>query len=255
MNPIEIGLIVFVCVFSGALVGMYVQRMVPAAHLTPDAKDVVKLGMGLIATMTALVLGLVTASAKSAFDSQNGAIRDSAATILQMDRTLAQYGPETADIRAHVRTIVQRRLAMTWPEQTNSKAPMLLDTPDVTANVEWVAGQIQRLTPSDEAQRALQARALELATELQQVRWHILGGVGSSVQTPFLAIIVFWLSIIFASFGLFAPRNGTVIAVLLVCAFSVAASLFLILEMDDPFHGLMKVSSRPLRYTLDHLTQ
>jgi len=80
-------------------------------------------------------------------------------------------------------------------------------------------------------------------------------GAGSSVPVPFLVVVVFWLTVIFGSFGIFAPRNATVIAVLIVCALSVACSIFLILEMDQPFRGVMKISSTPLRFTLSHLGQ
>ncbi len=255
MSPIAVGMIVFVCVFTGALVGMALQWVLPRTHLTEETKDVVKLGMGLVATMTALILGLVTASAKGAFDHHDNAIKTGAAGILQLDRTLAQYGPETAALRARLKELAAYRLALTWPEEAGGRETIPPDSPNMTITVEAMATAIHALTPTTDAQRSLQSRALDMAGRLQETRWQILGGMGSSVQTPFLGIVVFWLTMIFGSFGLFAPRNGTVVAVLFVCALSVAASMFLIVEMDDPYTGMMKVSSAPVRYALDHLGQ
>ena len=72
---------------------------------------------------------------------------------------------------------------------------------------------------------------------------------------PFLVVVIFWLTVTFTSFGLFAPRNATVVAVLAVSAMSVAGAVFLILELDGPFSGVIKVSSGPLRYALENLGQ
>jgi hypothetical protein len=88
-----------------------------------------------------------------------------------------------------------------------------------------------------------------------QTRWLTLGGLGASVPVLFLVVVVFWLTIILGSFGLLARRNATVVVVLFLCAVSVAGSIFLILEMDQPFEGLMKISSAPLRYALSQLGQ
>jgi hypothetical protein len=251
MNPTFVAALVFACTFGGALTAMAVQSRLPPAHLSGDTKDVVKLGMGLVATMAALVLGLVTASAKSAFDKQDTNVKFSAAQVLSLDRVLARYGPGVDEIRRTLASLAAYRLALTWPEDASQ--PVRLDAPDVTALVEGINDRIRELRPETDAQRALQARALKISDDLLETRWLMLGGAGSSVPKPFLMVIVFWLTMLFASFGLFAPRNGTVIAVLLACSVSVAASLFLILEMDDPFHGVMKVSSAPIRFTIERL--
>jgi hypothetical protein len=253
MHPIAISVIVFVCVFGGALLGMWLRGRLPEHHLDEGSKDVVKLGMGLIATMTALVLGLVTASAKSAFDVQEEAVKHAAVSMVALDRALARYGPEAKGIRDGVREVISFRIAATWPEDAAKAVTM--ETPESTATVEGLDDQIRRLAPQTDAQRAFQARALEISTDMQNTRWAVFGAVSSAIPTPFLVIVVFWLAVLFWSFGLFAPRNATVFAVLLLCAASVAASIFLILEMERPFDGIMKVSSAPLRYTLGHLGQ
>jgi len=253
MPPILAGLIVFACTFGGSLLGMWLRSALPGHHLSEDSKDVVKLGMGLIATLTALVLGLVTASAKSAFDVQDAAVKNSAMSILGLDRTLARYGPETKGIREALRKTLIFRIETTWPE--DSSQAVRIETPETTATVEGIEDQIRNLSPQTDAQRAFQSRALAITSDLLDTRWSVFGAVASPIPAPFLVIVVFWLAVLFWSFGLFAPRNATVIAVLVLCALSVAASIFLILEMERPFDGIMKVSSAPLRYTLAHLGQ
>jgi hypothetical protein len=121
--------------------------------------------------------------------------------------------------------------------------------------MEGVADGIRGLTPRDDSKRSLQSRALALAEALLQARWLVFAGIGTSIPLPFFLVLLFWLTITFASFGLFAPRNATVLAVFFVCALSVGGAVFLILEMDGPFDGVVKVSADPLRYAYAHLNQ
>ena len=253
MIPAKIALIVFACVFGGALLGMFLRVVLPKHHLSEDTKDVIKLGMGLIATMAALVLGLVIAAAKSSYDTQNEAVKHTAAKVLLLDRMLSHYGPETKEARELLRRAVASRLEAIWPENRSQRAR--LDAPDAVFADRGIEARILQLSPQNDTQRWLQTQALRIGRDISETRWLVLGGLGTSVPVPFLVVVVFWLTIIFGSFGLFAPRNATVVAVLFLCALSVAGSIFLILEMDRPFEGVMKVSSAPLRYTLSHLGQ
>jgi hypothetical protein len=207
--------------------------------------------MGLLATMAALVLGLLIASEKTAFDTRSAEVRQSATSTLLLDRTLAEYGPETRGIRDLLRQTVMARLAVTWPDDPS--VPTRLDANATTSTIEGVEHEIRALVPQNEIQRGVQARALQNIGDLLQTRWLFLGDVGESLPLPFLVVLVFWLTVLFASFGLLAPRNATVVAVLVVCAFSVSTSIYLIVELDHPFSGLMRVSSAPLRYALSHL--
>jgi hypothetical protein len=255
MSPTIVGIIVFACTLGGALVGNWLRTILPAHHLGAESRDTVKVGIGLIATMTALVLGLVTASAKSSFDAMDTAVKHTAMDVLTLDRLLARYGPETGEIRGALQHAVASRIDMMWPQ--NSSRPADLDPirSGAAPGAERLADAIRNLTPRDDSQRSLQSRAADLAEEILQARWLASTGVGTSVPLPFLAILLFWLTITFASFGLFAPRNGTVLVALLVCAVSVGSAVFLILELDGPFHGVLKVPADPLRYALTHLNQ
>lgn len=252
MSAIATAAIIFACLSACALLGMLLHSRVPVDHLSAESKDVVKLAMGLIATMAALVLGLLTASAKSSFDTWNNEIKQSAAKIILLDRTLAHYGPEAKPIRDLIRDAVAFRIAQTWPEDNPHGGTLDSST---TQAAEGIEGDIRALAPQNDTQRALQSKALQISGDLLGARWVLLTQAGSSTPGLFLVVLVFWLCVLFASFGILAPRNTTVIAALLFCALSVAGSTFLILEMDRPLEGVLKISSAPLRYALAHLDQ
>ncbi len=253
MDPIAVGSVVFAFSFGGALAGMALQGLLPQHHLSSESKDTVKVGIGLVATMTALVLGLVTASAKSSFDAVDSTVKQTAVDVLTLDRALARYGAESQAIRQGIKLAVGNRIETIWP--ADSSRPQDLDPvhAGTNAQVERLAHEIRLLTPRDDAQRALQGRALDLSEKLLEARWMVLAGAEPTVPKPFLVILLFWLTITFASFGLYAPRNATVVATLLVCALSVGSAMFLVLEMDSPFSGLLRVSAEPLQFAYQHL--
>ena len=250
MNANIVGIIVFTSTFGAAMLATRLHTLLPKHYFDNESRDTVKVGIGLIATMTALVLGLVTASAKSSFDNVNTAVKAFATQILALDRTLARYGSETGGIRKDLQRMIGTRIDMVWPQ--DSSKPTSLDP---LSGGEEIARAIRNLNPADDSQRALQARALDLAETLLQSRWIVTTSIGASVPLPFLVVLLFWLTITFASFGLFAPRNAMVVGVLFVCALSVASALFLVLEMDEPFEGLLKVSGDPLRSAYARLNQ
>jgi hypothetical protein len=233
--------------------GTFIRGWLPAPHLSKESQDIVRLGMGLVATMTALLLGLVTAAARGSFDAQDNAIRNSAVNILTLDRHLARYGPETKPTRDLLRTSVIYRVESIWP--ADGSAGSGIDSLTVAPPVEEIENQILRLSVENDAQRWVKGEALKLTEEVVKTRWRVLGTSGGSVPRPFLVVVIFWLTVTFASFGLYAPRNATVISVLFVAALSVAAAVFLILELDGPFDGLIKVSSAPLRFAISQLGQ
>jgi len=240
-----ISITVFACSFGGALLAMKLRTILPDHHLSDQSRDTIKVGTGLIGTMTALVLGLVTASTMSAFQNVDAEVKHTAADILSLDRTLAQYGPETGPIREEIKLALKSRIGIIWPSGNSQTGRY--DPSAGASKAEALAAQIRGLKPQTEDQRWLQSRALDLAESVLEARWLIFEGARASVGGPFLAILVFWLTITFASFGLFAPQNGTVVTVLFVCALSVAGAIFLILELDRPFEGMMRISAEPLR--------
>jgi hypothetical protein len=246
-----IAVITFVCAFGSSLLGAVIRDRLPAPHLSKESQDVVRLGMGLVATMTALLLGLVTASARSAFDVQDAAIKNGAISVLTLDRHLARIGAETRPTRELLRAAVAFRLASTWPAEGSNRGYGAVMP---TESVEAIQNQLVALVPATDAGRWFKAEALKVAEDVLKTRWRLLG-VSSSIPGTFLIVVIFWLSVTFASFGLYAPRNATVVAVLFMAAVSVALALFLIVELDGPFDGLIKVSSAPVRFALENLGQ
>jgi hypothetical protein len=251
LSSIAIACIAFACVFGGALLGVLFHTVLPEEHLSTDTKDVVKLGIALIATMAALVLSLLISSAKGTYDTRGNQLLQVSADIIVLDRALAHYGAETKDARAVLRNSVAGAIDRFWPASRDRR-----ETMGPTASpVESLYDKIQELSPQSEIQRSLQSQALAMAVDLGRTRMLLFEQLGSSIPVPFLVVLVFWLAIIFASFGLFAPRNATVVAVLFVCALSVSGAIFLILELDRSFEGLLQVSSAPLRAALAQLGQ
>lgn len=251
MSSITVSLIVFACVFGGALVGMLLRTSLPQHHLIADSKEIVKVGMGLVTTMAALVLGLLVSSAKNAYDSQSAELTEMSAKIVFLDRVLAHYGTETKEARDALRGSVVGSLDKIWPQEQ----AQVSGVPPPPISAEALIDQIQVLSPKDDARRALQAQALNMAIGLGQTRWLISEQQAVSVSKPMLVVLVFWLTAIFISFGLFAPRNATVITALCISGLSVSGAIFLILELYTPFRGLIEISSAPLRFALAQLGQ
>ena len=251
MSSITISLIVFACVFGGALLGIFLRAVLPENHLSAESKDIVKLGMGLVGTMAALVLGLLVASAKGSYDAQTADLTQGCANIVLLDHLLAEYGPETKEARALLRNAVVQFVDQIWSKggaRASGLQPPL-------ASAETVYAKIQGLSPKDDAQRSLQSQALSITMDLRKTRWLMYEQETRSVSLPLLIILVLWLTVIFISFGLFAPFNATVVSSLFASALSVSGAIFLILEMYRPYSGLIQISSAPLHAALAHLGQ
>ncbi len=251
MSSMTIALVTFICIFAGALFGLFLSMALPQHHLSSDSKDTVKLGAGLVATMAALVLGLLVGSAKSSFDAMNAGITEIGARTIMLDRVLAHYGPETTDLRNMLRSTVDGTLAHIWPEEKTTQ--VRLDIVEKSVGMERIQTSIRGLTPQNDTQRQLQSQALQISSDLAQMRWLLIEQREKSLPPTFVVVLVFWLSMLFASFGMFAPRNATVITVLGISALSVAGALFIIMEMNTPLEGMIKVSSAPLRKAIEHL--
>ncbi len=252
LNPLTISLVTFVCIAGGTLAGMRLQSWLPEHHISEESKDVVKLGIGMIATMAALVLGLLIASAKGNFDTMSSEVKQISSRVILLDRTLAHYGPEAGEIRKLLRYSTTVAVERIWPRDKSERA--LATARAVRVDFEAIQDHLRHLSPRGDSQQWLKTKALEYSNDIAEARWLLSEQIGqSSIPTPFLIILIFWLTIIFASFGLFSPRNATVITVMLICALSAAGALFLIMELDLPWGGLIRVSGMPLRDALAHL--
>ena len=254
MSALAVSVIVFLCVFGGALVGMLLSRVLPEHHFSEDTKDVIKVAMAMVATLTALVLGLMIAAAKSSLDDKETELRSTAARVLLLDRTLAEYGPEAQEVRDLLKKMLTVRINEIWLEE-NTDIAAVEQAVGSDIGIETIQVKLLKLTPENDAQRWLQSTALQISSDLAAAHWTSLEQMQSTVEWPFLIVVVFWLAAIFASFGVFAPPNSSVTVALFVAALSVAGSIYLMLEMDQPYSGPIKISSAPLRMALQQLGQ
>lgn len=246
MSALALSLVTFALVIGGILLGSWLRRALPDHHLSKDSQDAVRLGVGLIATMAALVLGLLLSAAKGTFDTQSGQVKQIAADIILIDMLLAEYGPEAQPIRQQLRTAIGPFVERLW----NEKQAVTAGPFSSIDAAEKVYQQIQALTPQTAVQKSLQARAVQVSTDLAQTRLLLYTETGNAIPGPFIAILVFWLVIIFASFSLFAEMNVTTLTCLALFALSASCALYLILELSQPFTGLLMIPSAPLRDAL-----
>jgi hypothetical protein len=249
MSALALSFLIFVLTLGGIFLGASLRRVLPEHHLSKDSQDVVRLGVGLIATIAALLLGLLIAAAKSTFDTQSTQVTQITADIILLDNLLAQYGPEARPIRQQMRSAIGPFADQIWREKQASSAKPF----EANASAEQVYLAVQALSPQGDLQRSLQARAAQISNELVQTRLLLFAESGNVIPAPFLAILVLWLVIIFASFSLFSALNVTVFTCLSLFALSASCAIFLILELSQPFSGLMTISSAPLRHALGPL--
>jgi len=241
-----IGLISFVAIFGGALLGMFAARALPEHHLSSETRTAVSVSVAIVGTLSALVLGLMISTASSSFSAQSSEVTTISVNLVRMDRMLQRYGQEADAARAKLRTYAAAKTqelfpAAGKPSQTDEATVEMLET---------LQDAILSLSPTDEMQRWLRSQALTLSDGLLQARWLLVQHAGSSIPLPFLVLLIFWLTIVFASFGLFAPFNSTAIAALCLCSMAVSGGITMILELDSPFSGLVRVSNEPMRHAL-----
>jgi hypothetical protein len=253
MSSIEIALVSAACIFGGVLLGLWLQNLLPDHHLSAESKETIKLAAGTIATLSALVLGLLVSSAKNNFDTVSAEVTQGAAKIIQLDRVLADYGPETRDARELLRNSLVAGIEAFWPEDKMAATGMTAF--ERMNGIELVQAKLRELAPASDAQRQLLAQAQSISGDLVQFRWLLIEQTQNALPKPFLVMVLFWLTLLHMSFGLFAPRNAMVIAVLFLSAVSVSGAIFLVLEMNHPLSGFIKVSGAPMLKALEHLGQ
>jgi hypothetical protein len=241
-----IGLISLAAIFGGVLIGRFVARRLPGHHLSSETQSVVTVSVAVIGTLSALVLGLMITSANSSFSARADEVRELSLQLIRMDRNLRRYGPEAEDARAKLHKWGIGKTQQLFPEKgqppPSSQATIVM--------LEGVQDSILALTPKDARQKYLQTLCTTLSSTLIQARWSLEQRRGHSIPVPFLILLIFWLAIVFASFGLFAPANRTALVTLFLCAVAVSGGIVLIEELDNPLSGLIHIPSDSMRKAL-----
>jgi hypothetical protein len=257
-------LLVFFVLCASAALGFFVNGRLPERHRTPDSIDLVHLAIGLLVTFTAIVLGLLTSSVKTGFETAYLARGTYAGQLAQLDRCLRDYGPETQATRAQLQGYVAAVIASTWPNEAAPQGVVYPDTshmrrtgedPTLANVMNDIGVAVRSLEPADAFHRAQAAACVGDYADVIKSRWMVIEGVHGSISTPFYWVLVFWLAILFASFGLRAPPNALNIIVILMCAVSVSSAIFIIRDLDVPYGGLFGVPSDSMRHALADMTR
>lgn len=249
MSALGVALIAFACLFGGALAGMRIRSALPAHHLSDDSRHLIGMGMGVIGTMSGLVLGLLVASATGSYNAQRNELLDASSKVILLDRILAHYGPQGGSTRLALRETVEQTLARIWPRERSTASQI----DPSTVGAERILDDLEALAPRSEAQRSLKTMALGLAVNLGEVRWLMYEQGDSALSLPLLILLIFWFTITFVGFGLFSPPNATVLVAVCLCALAVSGAILVTLALYTPFEGIVQLPSTPLREALAHL--
>jgi hypothetical protein len=249
VNPSLVATIVLACLLAAVWKGIWLRRFLPDDHLSPDSKDTVKLAIGLVATMAALVLGLLVSSTKASYDTTRTQVLEKASKYLLLDRLLGIYGPSAAEVRGDLRRAIKAEARRLWPDDIPGPAPS--EPSYQIGNALYVA--LLKLEARDDTERTVKAQAVSVAIELGQLVSLMEAESTTSISKPMLIVVVLWLVTIFLGFSVIAPPNATARFSLIASALCVAGAIFLILELDRPFDGLLRISSLPMRHVLDEV--
>jgi hypothetical protein len=249
MSPANIVTLVLILLIIAILLGRQLRNLLPADHLSAETKDTIKLAMGLIATMTALVLGLLVSSAKGSYDAERTQVVQMTAKIMYVNRLLSLYGPDSMDVRKQFHSAIEDGIRRLWPDDKKLQAEL---TPNLEAG-DSVYLKIEALAPANQAQQKLKALVETGLTDLAQQRALLLAQSQTAISIPMLVVVVSWLFIIFGSFSLLAPPNKTASVALLISSVAVSGAIFLLLELDQPFNGIIRIPNQEMLNALHQL--
>lgn len=266
MSEVGSALLVFALLLVATGLGVWARPLLPEEHKAHETVQLVQLVIGMLVTFAALVLGLMTASAKSSFDTASNDLRAYAADLIEFDTILREVGGDADEARHLLRVYTEAAIASTWPGEPapSGDYPKDIGAQDNSQKLENVRlgdmlTDVGRQLRQLRAQDPLRQRALDDAlTQYRRVvdaRWKLIEEAHSSISRLFFKTLTFWLSVIFLSFGLIAPRNGLALVTISLGAVSIASSIYLIVDLDTPFTGPILISSQPLRDALTHLTR
>jgi hypothetical protein len=256
MTSLGIALITQAALFGGAMIGLLIGRHLPSHHLSSETKAVVATTMAVVGTMSALVISLLISNGSTAFKARNGDVALLGSEIVRLDTLLRRYGPEAGAARDALHRYASMEREDLFPAEAHRQANV--DDSATLGALGNLQDSILAFKSVDDRQRWLSAQALQLAVALEQTRARLSDENVGFVPLPFLGAVVLWLTVLFVSFGLFAPRNVTVIVAVFMSAFSISAAAKLVLDMDTPFEGRIRlvrppiqISSDPLQHALD----
>ena len=246
-----IGLLAFCFIFGAAMIGLFVGRKLPESHRTESTQKTVQNVMNVIGVLSALVLGLLVASTKTNYDTRSREVEQFAADLTLLDRELTHFDQGAKDLRDELRAFTARKIALTWPTE-RAVGPVMHDA----QSIQMLGDLQERLRmwlPRSEIERDGRTNALGLVAELQRTSRLLAVQDSSRTPRPFLIVVILWLSMLFFSYGVFAPRNATAVIAMLICAFSVSIAANLIFDTDRPFSGFIRIPPTAMQQALDEM--
>ena len=254
VGSIPIGVIIDAILFGSALLAMGVARFLPEHHLSPETKGVVSVSVAVVGTLSALVVGLLISNSNASFTAKAQEVTQISADVISLDRMLRRYGPEAQDIRVLLRRYAAAERQNLFPTDPNQAADLENNT--TIAVLEELQDKVLALTPTNATQRWLQPQALALIGTMMAARWQLgQQESASGIPLPLLLLVMFWFIIIFVSFGLFAPRNMTALAMIFLCSVGIGTAIRMMTELQAPFGGLIRIPSTPLTHALDVISR
>ena len=240
--------VILVCMLCGMALGSYLRLVLPDDHTRADSKDILMTSAGMMATLIALIIGLLVTSAKGNYDNTTLGITQTGAKIISLDYYLSNYGPDAKVEQELVRQATASAIERVWPNESTQGAD--LTKMEAATGMTDVYSKIRELSPQNDSQKYLKTQALQISADMMQSRWMLIEQSQTNLPRIFLVVLTFWLTVLFAQFGLLAPRNLTAKSALFICALSVSGAIYLILELNNPLEGTIKVSSAPLHKAL-----
>ena len=239
-TPSLVTVLVLAYLLIAVWIGMWLRRFAPIYDLSPDSKDTVKQAMGLVTTMSALVLGLLVDSTKSFYDRNRTRTLETASKFALLHRMLTIYGPQAAEVRGELHALVEEMMRRIWSDDADIRAK----STSQIGNDFYIA--VLRLEAHDDTERTLKEEAVNLTNEIAEVRSLMQAESIPSISKPMLVMLVHWLVVIFFSTSLIAPSSGSADFALIASVLCVAGAIFLILELDRPFNGFLRISREPM---------
>jgi hypothetical protein len=245
-------LVIAVLVFGSGIAGLFVQKLLPDEHKSEASRGLLQQVAGLVTLLLALILGTVTGVSFGYFTTQRAELEAYSAQVLQLDESLAQYGPETQPVRAGLKDQIVRGYEVIWGG--GGVDPRALTVASPLAHLRAMNAFLGTLEPKTETQKQALAKANEFVWSTTQSRLLMSLQVASRpVSWPLMAVLLFWSVALFFVFGILARINATVVTALGFGAFSVAGAMFLILELARPYTGVHRVSPAAIQQTIEFL--
>jgi len=249
-NPLVVGLIAFALILGGAFAGWKLRMLLPAQHLTEETKSLVAVSTAIVATLSALVLGLLISNANASFIRLGGEVTVLSAQILRLDKILLRYGSDAHEAREVLRQYATQKTVDMFPDDP---ANVRLGNPSTYELLQRLEDMLLALKPANPRDQWWMGQAMTLASKIGETRWLIAQQVGQGTPKAFVTMLVFWLSLLFASFSLFAPHNLTSAVILTLSALAVAGAVAMFVELEQGFGRMIHISPKPMRQAVTAL--